>query len=150
MRITRIEINKWINKYTGDQNMTFRIFNAKVINLPKTDPGYSFSSFFPSSLKTPPTGIIWPLGESGDIWESEKEEELANSSHIALRSSTSCWILISECSQHQAGVRSKQMMDGAPTGLSLSSLPSLSPLHPDMSKWFIFGPFPLIDCLYCS
>lgn len=38
------------------------------------------------------------------------------------------------------------MMDGAPTGLSLSSFSSLSLLHPDMSRWFIFGLFPAIDC----
>lgn len=55
---------------------------------------------------------------------------------------TLCWILISECFQYQAGIQSKQMMDGATNWLSLSPLSSLSLLQPDTSKWFIFGLFP--------
>lgn len=48
--------------------------------------------------------------------------KLANSSNVTLGPSTLYWILIGECSQFQACIQSKQMMDGAPTGLSLSSL----------------------------
>lgn len=50
-------------------------------------------------------------------------------------SSTLSWILISKCSQYQDGIQFTQMMDGAPTGLSLRALfppPSASSRYAQM------------------
>lgn len=97
-------------------------------------------------LKNTSTNIIWPSGGSSKFEKAQKKAGSVIQHHSA--SSALCWILISECSQNQAGIQSKQMMDGAPTGLSLLSFYSpslsLSQPHPDMSRWFIFGLFPLL------
>lgn len=70
------------------------------------------------------TGIIWLPGESSKS-ETSEESWLSHPTSLCI-SSTLYWILIRECSQYQAAILSKQMMDGAPTGLSLSSFSCLS------------------------